>query len=209
MNGCCKFGGIVLGVALGVGATVLVTTTLADPPKGGQDQVKAPQVDPMEEMLRLGAPGANHELLKVFEGRWKAKTSSTDPMTGQPDVSEGVMINSWILGGRWIRHEYKGSYAKQPFEGVGYFGYDNMKKEFIGLWMDTLSTSCMYSTGAYDPATKAWTTLGKMTGPDGKDMTMREVITVKSTDEHTMEMFMPGPDGKDFQMMSITYNRIK
>jgi hypothetical protein len=33
-----------------------------------------------------------------------------------------------------------------PFEGLGYTGYDNVKKQYFGTWIDSMSTGIMTSS---------------------------------------------------------------
>jgi hypothetical protein len=41
-----------------------------------------------------------------------------------------------VLGGRFVEQRYAGNFMGQPFSGLGYTGYDNYRKKYIGSWMD-------------------------------------------------------------------------
>jgi hypothetical protein len=99
----------------------------------------------------------------------------------------------------------------QKFEGIGYSGYDNVKKEYWGTWMDSASTGMMLSTGGKtSDGGKTWSYTGTMADPmSGKDMTVQEKITVTDRDHSVFEMWGPGPDGKMMKMMEIAYSRKK
>lgn len=175
----------------------------ADPTAAGQPS----EQEMMEMWMKSATPGDAHKVLSAFEGTWKAVVTMWMAPGAPPSVSEGTMTSRWVLGGRWLRQDYSGVWMDMPFEGLGYFGHDNIKKEYVGTWTDTMGTGMMFSTGKYDPATKAFTMYGEFAEPTGKTVKARDVIRIVSKDKHTMEMFVPGPDGKEFKTMEIVYTR--
>lgn len=188
------------------GALVLCSLTAF-----AQDKKPAPppmDAAAMEAMMKAGTPAEAHKALNEFVGTWDTKISmwmapGTDPM-----VSTGTSENRWIMGGRYLEQRFNGSVMGAPFEGIGYTGYDNMKKQYWGVWMDNMSTWLMLSTGQRDGKTYSF----DATMPDpmtGKDAQIQEKITMVDADHHTMEMWGPGPDGKTFKMMEIAYSRKK
>jgi hypothetical protein len=172
----------------------------------------APAMDPamMEAMMKAGQPGDAHKKLDGMVGTWDTKVTfwmmpGMDPMT-----SAGSSTNQWVMGGRYLEQRYKGDMSGMPFEGVGYTGYDNVKKQYWGTWMDNMSTSMMTSTGATSSDGKTWEFTATMSDPmTGKDSTAKEKITVIDADHHMMEMWAAGPDGKMFKNMEIQYSRKK
>ncbi len=217
----CTVCGVLVGAIVGAGAVGLATNTLGDPPKEtpkvpGHDTKKTElpkqpamsEEQMMAEMTKLATPGEQHKAIAKFAGTWKGHVESVDPMTGKTETSDGTMVSTAVLDGRWLRQEWTGTYGGQPFKGIGYWGYDNAKKEYTSMWTDTWSTSWMNFTGQYDAATKSYTSRGTCDSPMGK-MEMREVVTVKNDNEHTFDMYMPGPDGKEVKNMTITYTRQK
>jgi hypothetical protein len=164
----------------------------------------------MEAWMKAMTPGENHKALEAFVGTWDTKVKAW-MQPGAPAVeSTGVSTNSWILGGRFIEQRFEGSFMGQPFTGLGYTGYDNIAKKFIGSWMDNMSTGAMNSTGMMEKDGKTFTFVGSMLDPmTGKASDVKEKITVIDADTHTMEMWAPGPDGKMYKNMEITYTRRK
>ena len=61
------------------------------------------------------------------------------------------------MGGRYLEQRFKGDIMGMPFEGIGYTGYDNVKKQYWGTWMDNMSTGMMTSTGTAPPTGRSWT----------------------------------------------------
>jgi len=164
----------------------------------------------MAQMLAAAEPVAEHEALGAMVGTFKAKTTSWMMPGAPPEESEGTMVGRWILGGRFLVGEFKGSFAGQDFEGMSLMGFDRMRGEYVATWVDNFSTTPLpFSYG---------------TSPDGKVITMhrkgwdplieaeietRDVTTIISNDEHTLEMFSPGPDGKERRTMLIEYTRVE
>ena len=162
----------------------------------------------MEMWAKLGAPGDAHKALEPFVGTWDTKVTSWMQPGAAPMSSTGTSENRWTMGNRFIEQRFNGSWMDQPFEGLGYTGYDNVKKKYVGTWMDSMGTSIMYSTGSADPSGKGMTLTGKMDDPmTGKKMNVKQVMKVVDNNKHTFEMWSPGPDGKPFKMMEIEYTR--
>lgn len=171
---------------------------------------KKPAMDPamMEAMMKAGTPGEAHKKLDVFAGKWDAKATFWAVPGADPMTMEGVAENRWIMDGRHLEQKFKGSFMGAPFEGTGYSGYDNVKKQYWSTWMDNMSTSFLISTGSVDGNT--WTYTGTMPDPmTGKDLRSDSKIVVKDADHHVMEMWGPGPDGKMFKNMEFAFTRKK
>lgn len=155
-------------------------------------------------------PGAEHTVLDAFLGTWNAQVTLQMEPGLPPTVSQGVMTNSWALGGRFLEQRYKGEVFGCDFEGRGYFGFNNGSRKYEGVWMDTASTCIASEVGDYNKATKSFTMNSSFANPaDGSQGTKRTIITIKSPDEHTMESYFPTPDGKEWKMMEIVYKRRK
>jgi len=171
---------------------------------------KKPVMDPamMEAMMKAGAPGDMHKKLDAFAGSWNVKSTFWMMPGADPASMDGTAENHWIMGGRYLEQRFNGNWMGMPFEGIGYTGYDNVKKQYWSTWMDNSTTSMMTSTGTMDGKTFSFT--GSMSDPmTGKDSRADSKITITDADHHTMEMWGPGPDGKMFKMMEITYSRKK
>ena len=166
--------------------------------------------DPMmEAMMKAATPGEPHQHLGAFAGSWDT-TVTMWPAPGAPPMSSsGTSENRMIMGGRYLEQRFSGSFMGMPFEGLGYTGYDNVKKQYWGTWFDNTTTGMMVSTGTGGDA-KSFTFSGSMADPmTGKDSPVEEKITITDADHHTMEMWGPGPDGKMYKMMTIAYARKK
>jgi hypothetical protein len=163
----------------------------------------------MEAMARAATPGDPHKRLDQFAGTWTTKINMWMAPGTQPMTSEGTAENRMALGGRHLEQRFRGNFMGAPFEGVGFTGYDNVKKQYWGTWMDNMSTGMMMTTG-WMPDNKTWIFSG--TAPDpmtGKDARVEERITIIDNDHHLMEMYGAAPDGTMFKMMEIHFTRKK
>ena len=46
---------------------------------------------------------------------------------------------------------------RRPFQGLGFTGYDNHPKKYVGVWIDNMTTSIMTSSGTFDAGGKTFT----------------------------------------------------
>lgn len=156
-------------------------------------------------------PGEQHRALDPLVGKWKAKVSSWMQPGAKPEVSEGTSENAWALNGRHVQQKYNGTWTGQPFEGVGYTGFDLVRGEYQSVWLDSMGTSMMMVAGTYDAATKTIRQSGTMscamTGE--KAMWYRSELKIHGPNKHTYTSYTKGPDGKEFKGMEIVYIRAK
>ncbi len=185
---------------------LFAVTVFADEP------AKKPVMDPamMEVMMKAGQPGDAHKRLDALAGSWDTKITMWMMPGMDPTTSSGTSTNTWVMGGRYLEQRFKGSFEGMPFEGVGYTGYDNVKKKYWGTWMDSMSTGMMTSVGSASDDGKTFEFEATMADPmTGKDSISKEKVTMTDADHHTMEMWSPAPDGTMFKMMEIVYTRKK
>jgi len=162
-----------------------------------------------EKMAMPAPPGAEHKRLEPFAGKFRAVVKLwMGP--GDPMVSTGLMTNTFDLGGRFLRQDYKGDPHDGPFpsfEGRGFWGYNDVSKRYEGVWLDNASNMIQFETGEIDATGKVWTMEGRIPSPQtGQPMIKRSVITLVDRDRHEMEMFFV-TDGRETKAMAIAYER--
>ena len=138
-------------------ATVLVTFTAAlaiaaDDPKA---KAAAQQQAEMEAMMKAATPGDAHKKLGAMVGTFNTDVKMWMAPGTPPTGGTGVAENSWALDGRFLEQRFTGTFMGMPFHGIGYTGYDNIKKHYIGSWMDNMTTSMMVSEGTPDATGKS------------------------------------------------------
>jgi len=206
---------IVLCATVLVAGVGLITSQVASQEKGDEKAKKQAPSSEKDEMMaawmKYAMPGEHHAYLKPMTGRWDQVVK----MRWVPDVPmtehKGTCENKWILGGRFLMQEIEGELmGDQPFEGLGFVGYDNYKKKYVAMWIDTMSTMMFTMEGRYSQSEKVFTFTGEYDDAmTGKKKKSRSVTRFIDNDKYVEEMFMDGPDGKEFKMMEITYWRKK
>jgi len=183
---------------------------LALPALAGDDKPAMPGHDEMmAAMQKAATPGPGHKVLEPMVGTWNAKATFYGEPGQPPEVSAGKMVIDWVLGGRFIRLQYKGEYAGMPMEGLGFTGFDNVEQRYVSDWMDTMGTGIMRDTGTYDVATTTITSTGVSKDPMGNSWNTRSLTRVVSPDKMTLEMYGRIGDGPETKMMEIEYTRVK
>jgi len=161
-----------------------------------------------EMMQKLATPGEGHKKLDVLVGSWNAKSTMWGDPSKPPEVTEGTAEHTWVLGGRYVEQKFEGQFMGMPFSGIGYTGYDNYKKRYVGVWMDSFGTAMFHTTGSFDASGKILTSTGRMDDfTSGKVITITEKMKIVNKDEIQFEMWGPDPNGKDYLMMKIDYTR--
>jgi hypothetical protein len=168
------------------------------------------QEEMMKAWMAAATPGEAHKKLEPFVGSFTVKTKMWMDPSKPPEETGGTSENKWVLGGRFIEQRVEGTAMGQPFTGIGYTGYDNYKKKYIGSWADSMGTMMMTSTGTADASGKKFTFWSMV-----DDVVMKKTMKVKSeativdVDHQTYEMWSPGPDGKMFKSLEVQYTRKK
>lgn len=173
---------------------------------------KATAMDPaMAEAMKLSAPNSHHELLKPMVGTFNATVKMWMKPGEKAQESKGTAVNTLMFGGRFLKQDYKGEFMNQPFEGVGYTGYDNIRGEYQSIWMDGMMTGIMSSAGSYNEASKTLNLSGTFSCPmtGEKNRWSRAELNIVNNDKHTYTSYGKGPDGKEAKEMEITYVRAK
>ena len=148
-------------------------------------------------------PGPEHEMLKETAGEWTCLCKMSDGAE-----SKGVSTSKMECGGLWLVTNFEGDFGGMKFQGKGLDSYDAKKKKFVGVWVDSMTTTPMSLEGTYDEKTKMLTMTGEAKMPDGTLAKHRMVTKYTDKDHHSFEMFMTMPDGKEMSMMTIDYTRV-
>jgi hypothetical protein len=197
-------------VAFAVGLALCLALGMSAPAgaQQGEKKLTSEHQAAMDAWMKVATPGEGHKALEPMIGSWNVKTTMWEKPGAPPELGSGTAENSWVLGGRFVREEVQGEFGGMKFQGLGYTGYDNFKKKYVGTWMDTMGTMIMESMGTADPSGKVFTLTSTIDDVmTGKPTTVRSVTRVVDANKHVMEMFGPDPSGKEFMMMEIVYTR--
>ena len=170
---------------------------------------KAPNPEAlMAAWQKVMTPADSHRRLEPLVGTFQARTTITMQLGADPHVSEGKSEHRWILGGRFVEQHYRSSMMGMPFEGVGFTGYDNAAKRYVGSWMDTAGTGIMNSCGTGKPSDKEIKTIADSYDPSGKRIWFDCKIRIQDRDHHSFEMWTKAPSGKRYRTMLVEYTRV-
>ncbi len=165
----------------------------------------------MKAMQQLGSPSEGHKALEPFTGTWTYIAQWWMSPDAPPESMAGTATNSVIFGGRFLKQEIRGEAQGQPpFEGLGFTGYDNIRKAYQSVWFDNMATGMMVGTGVFDAATKTLTDQGDFSCPltGEAHRPFRTAWTVVDQDHTTYENYMRTPEGREFKAMEIHYTRV-
>lgn len=155
-------------------------------------------------------PGPEHARLKPFEGEFRAQVKIfMGP--GDPEVSQGLMTNTFQLGGLYLHQDYVGDEVEgspyPSFCGQGYWGFNSISQKYEGFWIDNASPMMQMETGTVDEAGTVWTMESETQMPDGQTLRRRSVITIVDNDRHRNEMYFVQADGSEVKSMEIDFER--
>jgi hypothetical protein len=153
-----------------------------------------------------------HQILAADVGVWDAtiKTFMGGPGS-EPMVSKGVETNEVMTGGLWVLSRFEGSFRPAKFEGRGQFGYDPVKKKYVGTWLDSMSPTFSVLEGAYDAKTKTMTYVGDGYDAEHKAKYSQKMVTTTKADGSrvfTLSMKFEGQPA-EAKFMEITYTKRK
>lgn len=158
--------------------------------------------------MALAQPGEEHRALAPLVGSFEANVTTWEGPEAQPQKTTATMQTTWVLGGRFLRQVVKGSFVGEPFEGLGYLGFDRVKKKYVGVWMDSMGTGIMLSEGTFDAKSQTFASRAEMDDPvTGQKLRFRETLRILPDGNMFSESFVTGPDGKEFKNMEISYRR--
>ena len=190
--------------ALLVSAAFLGAAARRDEPSGSDGR------ESFQEGTQMPRPGPEHKWLGKRAGSWEI-TSRFRMTPEAPWVeSKGTETCEMVCGGFWQSSVQKGTFMNMPFEGRMWLGYDQIKKKFVGSWIDNYGSWMSIMEGSLSKDGKVLTLHSDMLDPmSGKTVRARMVTTILNDDKSKFEMYMPGPDGKEFMTMEQTAVRRK
>src|SRR5256884_4886754 len=197
------------------GAKLTNTPQVAAPAQPGTGQPNA--ADMMKQMMELSKLNENHKLLSSLDGNWNYTIKfwmNPDP-NAKPEESKGTAVRKSIMDGRFSimdvtgKMEMPGPDGKKKemtFKGHGIEGYDNVKKKFVGSWIDNMGTGIMFSEGDYDPTTKTFTYTSEFEAIPGMKQQIREVMKIVDNNHMAFEWY-ENQGGQEKKTMEINYTR--
>ncbi len=194
------------GASLLVATTAFATTHFVSARQDRAAPTEAAPFDPamMAKMAELATKGPAHAELERLVGEWE--DSYTVSMPGMPAFeTKGTHTTKALLGGRYIMEEIQFDMMGMPMQGVTILGYDNLKKEYVSIWMDSMSTWPVSSRGPKNAAGEV-ETKGTMIDVAG-ERPFRMVWRHKSADQVEGDMYDTIPPQGEVLVMKISSQR--
>ncbi len=194
------------------GLVVVAFATAAAMPAVAQnteemDAAMAQMMAAWEAYAEVGAP---HEALLARQGTWDATVKFWYGPDTPPEVSQASSTVEPIMGGRYILERFSSTMPDgTAFEGMGLAGYDNLKKAFVAMWIDSMSSGILTAEStSYTADFSRIEFRGEAPDPVAKRYkTQRSAESWPDGDTRIMEAWEQGPDGTEMKVMEITYRR--
>lgn len=184
------------GCAAFVAAAVLTGSQVLSQDKGtrGEKDEEAR----IKAMMEAAAPGTSHDCLKPLAGSWKCSVKYWSAPGTHPHESTATMEKKWILGGRFLTEEYKGTiFNHMPYAVFSMMGYDKAQRKYFNIHMDTLGTGFEISFGTCDASRKVFTFTGEA----------KSTIEIVNNDKNIARGFAVDPNGKEWMILEIIATR--
>ena len=180
----------------GIAIALLVCGTLAQSTESTKDH---------------GKPARDHEWLKQLVGEWDVQFKMYMQPDQPPTESTGT-DSVRALGDHWIIAETRTTMMGAPYTGILSLGYNALKKQFNGTWIDSFGGQLWIYKATLNDAGDTMTleTEGPSLtqGPD-KTARYREVIQITGKDTRTFNSSTETEDGKWMKIVTIEYRRKK
>jgi hypothetical protein len=175
-----------------------------------KDQKQAKAMDPqamMEMYKKLATPGEPHKQLASLAGSWTTRTKEWMEPDKPPTEATGSADMKMVLDGRFLQQEFNSTMMGQPYSGIGITAYDNLRKKYVSMWIDSMGTGIFMMEGTASADGKTITLKGQHAEPGGGQMTHRAIWKIVDSNTQTFDMYGKHGKGKETKMMEITYER--
>lgn len=156
------------------------------------------------------APGEGQKRLEPMIGTFDVTVRVwTDPAK-PPLEYEGSAVNTWVLGGRYVQTMLSTVMDGEPFDGIGYYGFDNVSKSYQAAWMDNGSTAIGWYRGHMDKSGRRAVLESKVIAAVGSKPTEVEMrVSIAEGGDHVTELWGAPGGGKPFKFMELRSVRAK
>ncbi|MDD9901018.1 MAG: DUF1579 family protein [Alphaproteobacteria bacterium] len=205
----------VIALSLAIVASFIVAHTYAtarqtaqQPPKGFVDETV------IMSMIERGQPSEAYTLkvLAPLIGEWEYSAAFWSTPDADPAYASGTATNEMIMGDRFLSSKILGSLNiaghNVPITRTDTIGYDNMKKSFTSVQIDSISTEMVVGHGQYDAEQNTLNETGTFTDHlTGKEKKFRATLAFIDTDKYKRTVFSTDEAGKEMKLMEFEYTR--
>lgn len=166
----------------------------------------------MSEKLETSKASGAHHLLSKLAGEWEG-TAKVWFEPGNP-VDESPVRGTMrvLMNGRYLLHEYNGSFQGKPLEGLAIYGHELGLKKFQAAWIDSFHTgsAIMFSESARGG--NEFSVLGSyayVTQDTEQHWGWRTTIELVNDDEVIITAYNISPEGEEAKATETAYKRVK
>jgi hypothetical protein len=199
---------------LALGALTITPACAAK--KTPSEATAAPRLDEsvVRTMIERGRPSETNDakILAQLAGDWYYTAAFWAAPGAEPQRTEGMIKNEMILEDRFLSSTVLGSLNigghLMPTKGQGLLGYDNAKKSFTSVWVDTLTTGMMIGAGQYDKKDNAIKETGRFTNPlTGTEEGFRSELQFTGPEKYKRTIFTIDKSGRETKLMEFDYGK--
>jgi hypothetical protein len=186
-------------------------------PKPAKTPAPAPAAAPVnaaataEQMASAmtAEPQPQHRWLHKLVGEWTYEADAPS-QPGQPSMKVSGAERVRSIGGIWIVAEGEGDMpGGGPATTLMTLGFDPGKQRFVGTWIGSMMANMWVYDGELDANERELTlnSEGPSMANDGAMARYRDVMTMVSDDERTLNAFMLDSNGTWQPLMTARYRR--
>lgn len=171
----------------------------------GDDPMANPEF--MAAWAESFTPGEPHQEFAQMAGNWNVETKTAMAPEGELMPGTATAKSRTILGGRWLMEEFTSDFMGQKFEGVLLLGYDNLKQEYVSIWLDSMSTWPSIARGQRNAEgeMEQCGTMFDVISPNGRPY--KHISRQVSENQMHARMVDTLPDGREWTVMEMAYTR--
>ena len=147
--------------------------------------------------------------LQLLNGKWDTTIRIWTGKSGDPAIeTKGSAEFKSTLNGKFIHESSAGEIGKEKYTGVGYWGFDENKKKFTRVWVDSMNSATVHCEGSIDHSRNMVTLYGKVSGfgDDKHEKMMRWELDFSDPKKVVLKMF-DLTIHKDAKVFEIEYEK--
>jgi hypothetical protein len=162
-----------------------------------------------KKMMESGWPSAEKNLvLAKLTGEWRYKAAFWAAPDDKPKWTKGVFRNEMTLDSRYLSASFVGKLNigghDAMVKGQGLIGYDNARREYSSVWVDTLTTSMTAGFGKYDSEKRELVETGEFTNPlTGAVSKFRSELQFVDDDDYKRTIYAVDKSGKETRLIEF------